>query len=473
MNANIFFLVIMFISTYPVLLILYYTQLSAVEEMKGTLFGIRCSSDWMPDDERTRLIVTYKKQLKRLLFIMAPIPLVSLFVPYMSVSTTIWMTWLLSAIVLFFLPYAQGFNRVKELKAAHSLPADQTGVTFHELKQAGTIRTLRLSDLLPLILCNVGIVLFSLFYFRGQRLQSYWTVLITFALCALLLSAAGISMDRMKTRVISRDSDININFTRAGKKIWKQFWLTLCLLMTASDLLFLLCLLLPGVSDRTAFWLCMAESLLMCIALIGLLISAMNKKQKLERLYEKDRDDVFDQDDKYWIGGLLYYNPKDRHTMVEKRVGIGTTCNLATPFGKGLTLFSGLCLMPIPLACVWLMLEEFTPISLSLQEEALVAEHIGTCYNIPLEEILSVTLMEELPHSTKVYGTNMSGLEKGQFRNSADGRVEECLNPLQGVFLRVETAEQIYYLGSYDETDTRRVYEQLCGELTDIAPSLP
>mgnify|MGYP000402853434 CR=1 FL=1 len=26
-----------------------------------------------------------------------------------------------------------------------------------------------------------------------------------------------------------------------------------------------------------------------------------------------------------WIGGILYYNPSDPHTMVEQRVGIGTT----------------------------------------------------------------------------------------------------------------------------------------------------
>lgn len=48
-------------------------------------------------------------------------------------------------------------------------------------------------------------------------------------------------------------------------------------------------------------------------------------------VYQKiiDRDD-----DRYWIGGMLYYNPDDPALLVEKRVGLGWDFNYAKPAAK-------------------------------------------------------------------------------------------------------------------------------------------
>ena len=45
-------------------------------------------------------------------------------------------------------------------------------------------------------------------------------------------------------------------------------------------------------------------------------------------------------EDEAWIFGLFYYNPKDKSSIVETRAGIGTSVNMATGLGKGLTIFS-------------------------------------------------------------------------------------------------------------------------------------
>lgn len=120
-----------------------------------------------------------------------------------------------------------------------------------------------------------------------------------------------------------------------------------------------------------------------------------------------------------------------------------------------------LCLLIVPVLSIRLMVDEFTPLNLYVQGDALVAEHTDTEYTIPLEDVVGVTLLGELPKGRKVHGTNMDTLEIGTFRNSADGRVEECLNPKQNLFLRVETEDTIYYLSSYSEDATREVYERI------------
>lgn len=47
--------------------------------------------------------------------------------------------------------------------------------------------------------------------------------------------------------------------------------------------------------------------------------------------HTKKQDSV--DEDQYWKGGLIYYNPNDPSIFVEKRFGIGYTINLANPIG--------------------------------------------------------------------------------------------------------------------------------------------
>lgn len=110
--------------------------------------------------------------------------------------------------------------------------------------------------------------------------------------------------------------------------------------------------------------------------------------------------------------------------MVEQRVGIGTTVNMATSLGKGLTIFSAIMMLSFPLLCIWLIQEEFTPIDLVIQNHTLCAQHLKTDYQIPLSEIKDPTLLtaSDLPDWTRTYGTSMDTLEKAHLP-SPEGRM--------------------------------------------------
>ncbi|HEX6541118.1 MAG TPA: DUF5808 domain-containing protein [Ktedonobacterales bacterium] len=56
-------------------------------------------------------------------------------------------------------------------------------------------------------------------------------------------------------------------------------------------------------------------------------------------------------DDRYWIAGIIYYNPDDPDALVPKRYGYGRTINFGHPRGKvALLVLIGLILLPIVLA---------------------------------------------------------------------------------------------------------------------------
>ena len=147
--------------------------------------------------------------------------------------------------------------------------------------------------------------------------------------------------------------------------------------------------------------------------------------------------------------------------MVTMRAGIGTTMNLATPAGFGLTAFGLAALLMIPLCCVWLILEEFTPLKLSIEQQALTAEHLRVEYEIPLSEISEAELTEDYPTWSKVAGTNMDHLLKGTFHVRNDRDYEVFLDPQNEVFLRIQTADEVYYMSASDDETTRGLYEEI------------
>lgn len=59
-----------------------------------------------------------------------------------------------------------------------------------------------------------------------------WLTIIIW-LCGLVMTAVAVWMDRQPTAVINNDSDVNLNYTRARKNIWKNFWLIVLWLNTA------------------------------------------------------------------------------------------------------------------------------------------------------------------------------------------------------------------------------------------------
>ncbi len=462
MLSNLFVNLFLLITLYPVLFILYFSQIGEGDFKRGTLFGIRCSSEWLSKEEYARIRADYRRRMKRLLILLAVLPFALLPIPYFSVCLTLWMAWMFAAIFLMMLPYAQGFSQVREWKRLRTSLEGQEPPLQCELQEAGRIRTLRPIHWLPLTVCNLLLPAALLLRFQGKRLLSYGILLSGLDLSVFLLVGCALWMDRMKTQIISRDSDVNVNFTRANKKLVRDFWLANCWAMTGLNVLLAAYLFTPAPSDRLPTLLLLGGSVGLCILALFLTVRMARKINRLRSLYRDKTDYLPEEDEAHWIGGILYYNPRDRHTLVPKRAGIGTTVNMATPAGKGLTLVSILSILVVPVMCIWLMLEEFTPIDLTLREDVLTASHVSTEYAIPLEEIVSVTFLTELPRRTKVSGTNMTALEKGTFRISAEGRVKECLNPMLGAYLRVETGDTIYYLSGYSAEATQKIYRSLC-----------
>ena len=148
--------------------------------------------------------------------------------------------------------------------------------------------------------------------------------------------------------------------------------------------------------------------------------------------------------------------------MVSQRVGMGTTINIATKAGKVWWGISIIVMLSLPVLLGWLIFEEFTPISLSIEEDELHANHLKTEHELLIAEIEKLELVDDLPKLTKSVGSAMETLAKGSFRIKGTG--EKCilfLNPQNEKFLRFEVDGQVYYMSGFDDEETMKVYETI------------
>jgi uncharacterized membrane protein len=100
-----------------------------------------------------------------------------------------------------------------------------------------------------------------------------------------------------------------------------------------------------------AFFLLLIAAVLIASALILFLPTQRSHRHPGSPTNRRRTGPVFRDDDRYWYGGLFYYNPDDPDPFVPKRFGWGWTLNFAHPMGKlFLAIMAAMILLPVVLS---------------------------------------------------------------------------------------------------------------------------
>lgn len=427
------------------------------------VMGSRIPKEYQEDEEWEKIRRKFKKQLIWITVCLLPVPFLGFFIPYDSIIITMDMIWLLFVFLLPFLAFYQGNKKVKERKVLKGYRTGQSRARLVDTKAASIQRKVSHgSFLLACVVSFLPLIITGMLDLEAKCA----VMLVTGALgsVTVLFWIYGYFCVHEKGEVISENSTINENFLRAKCKLWDS-----CMKHCAwGNALFTLMIYgLMVFSVKGLFWsgqgmaaviLCM----LYCVVLVGILI---RKSRKISRIRQKLMGEagIAVDDDDEWICGMFYYNPNDGHFMIEKRVGIGTTVNLATVGGK---IFSGITvasILLIPIVCIWMIFEEFTPVSVVVsQNDTVVVSHLKKEYEINISDINSVKLLDTLPEHEKIMGTDMQTLEKGIFSSKAYGKFYACLVPEKTPYLLLRTDKETYIFSASDEKVTKQIYETLC-----------
>ena len=449
---------ILCICMYPFVLIMYVLLKNEAESKKGIYYGVTVPKEHRSAPEIKEITAVYHKQMKRSLWAMLIFPIPALFLPWESIVVAVWMLWMTISIFIFFVPFAIANGKLKEIKREKEWQTETTADVEVEIKSAGAIRRVKWYHFILQCVTSVILPVLVIFGDFGSRRQPLFVMMLTFAGISFMFWGIAVWQDRQKTQIISSDSDVNVNYNRAKKNLYKNFWV-LCSWVNVGYMVWLLfCVDEWGRFTQMFWWATGGYLLGTMIPLIWM----VKKKSALDKTYETKRNKVTSEDnDDNWIWGMLYYNPKDRHSMVEKRVGIGTTMNMATGGGKAMMAFAGVTLLSLPVISIWVIMLEFTPIQLVADENRIVANHLREEYVISMPAIEEAELLDELPKMSRNSGTAMENLKKGSWSIAEEGNCTVFLDPRNDVFLRIETPSRRYYLSGQNDEETKAVYDAI------------
>ncbi len=440
--------VIMAVCLYGCLVLTYLQLRNETRHQKGLLLGVTLPEEADALPEVSTIVKAFKRQLNFscILLILFSIP--TFFIKNISLSLTLWMLWLFADLLLPYLPYFKANKALKAIKKEQGYPVtpsrrivDTTASEFSLPKPIG-LWTL----LLPLAISLIPALV------PGQAIVMRWVYLAD-ALSLILLWACGRWLFRRRADMVTSDPTRNQTLVRVRRLYWDRFWrfnlwacavLNLCMYLFQNSGLYLVVTLLLTV-----------------VILVGSLWMDLSLRRAQEHL--TDRTDIIADEDDAWLGGVLYYNPSDKRTMVAKRLGIGTTVNLATKGGKIYMVFAIVLIMGCLLIGPILGVVDTVPPRLEVtSDNTLVALHGSKeKYVIALDDITDAELYDTLPESSRVFGVGMSHYLEGDFTVSGQGMAKFCLDPTAPVFLRVETDDKTYWFTAETPEQTQQVAEWL------------
>ncbi|MCR4762274.1 MAG: DUF5808 domain-containing protein [Lachnospiraceae bacterium] len=417
-------------------------------------------------DEVERIVTTARRRALYITKGCTALSVILLFLHGMILQTFIWTVFIFAAIFAETVPFIMGHRDLMAVKRRLGI-ASGKGISFADLKAAGSVHALKPGRVLVPNLLGLAVVVFALLVDLGvinmdtvtAKGSFLGTIMVTtYWLTGVLITFFAYLMGNMKNTVISTDSDINANYNRAKKKNLADLnvlflWLN-TILIFAVYLLFMM-----GCSEMMLMF-----SIGIYIAIMMIYMALFVRgNSRIEARYIKELSLVSD-DDEYWIGGLIYYNPTDTRAMVEKRAGIGTTVNYGHPLGKVSAVFMVLILAATALLLIWLGMLDVVPVSLRLEDDKLICHQLRDEYVIVLDDIVSAELDDELSEHKiyRTFGVGMGNLLKGDFTVDGKSGCKFFMNPAGKAYIRIETADgKCYYISGETAEDTNDIYKEL------------
>ena len=470
---------IMFLCLVPALWITFFCMYPKNWRERKLVLGVNNRPEFQADpaaDEVEKIVQKSRRNARTINMICTLIAAVLLLLRGFAMMTFVWTCFIFIAIFVSMVPFIFGHRDMMAIKRKLGIVSEK-GVSFVDLKTAGSVHALKTSRVILPIVVGLAAVVFSFLADLGvirpgdDTLAGTFGRTITLAgtlertitlgsfwLMGILIVFMAYAMDNMKNTVISTDSDINANYNRAKKKSWAD--MNVGFLWAGTIYMLLMAVLLFVRYSEMLMIVGMGIYLVVLMAELAVFVSVTSK---IDARYQKEIS-VISDDDEYWIGGMIYYNPNDKRAMVEKHAGIGTTVNFAHPVGKITAVFLAISIVVTILSIVWIGMLESTPIRLRIEKNQLICHQLRDEYVIPMRTITTVEFGEDITQHSVIRsaGVGMESLLKGNFVVDQQSGCKVFLDPTQKVFLHIVTDDGTsYYIGGATASETQMVYDEL------------
>lgn len=311
---------------------------------------------------------------------------------------------------------------------------------------------------------GVPVVIVGIFcYWKMEQVQSIFgmwiliTVLVIFLTGVLLYEIFA----RVSSATYSENTDINIALNKAYKGAWTRYGV----LISYTSVLYLPLLSMinaeHGYSRLFIIYIVIIVVLSSILSVIPMLV-IHHKLQKLKtKLLQAEVEEYYVDDDEFWTV-FTYNNPYDKRTWVTKRVGIGTTMNMATAGGKIFAYSAMVITVATILWSMWISIPiDFDTIAMEENETYYEVGIWGDYHKIQKSEVSSIELLEELPTTYKNVGSSTSRMKTGIFSVKGYGQSVVYIMVEVPLYIAIELEDESYVFINGEDVETTMEYYEL------------
>lgn len=418
-------------SILPLLPIEYHLMRNEIKFKKNIVVGVT-----LPHESRYHAGIKlrldrYVRELKLifLLLVLAAIPCIP--VRPLGAAMFVWGIWILLVITLPYIPYIRCNRDLKVIKLENGWNYQPRDVLFVDTAAIPKEKWHSPWLFIPsVLLCLLPIL--------WDRML-IWVYLLNGA-CALSCWLCYRYLYRNRAELVDADQELSQVLSHIRRRNWGKVWLYCAYSLAAVNLAMWL------VIQNAVFGLVLILLLSALVVYAAVRIEFLTRRVQEKLTLESGKAWYTDEDDK-WIWGLFYYNPNDTHSIINNRVGTNSTFNLARPAGKIFTGVTVIVLLSIPFMGFMFSGVGEKPLDLSVSDSMITASYSSSLYEVEIETIESVELLDQLPQGmNRVYGVGAEKLLMGRFRSNELGDITLCLDPQCPPFLLIKTTDGRQFL---------------------------
>ena len=438
------FNILMWASIFWIAPLLGYIMTNNAKFKKNIAVGVTFMEDGKQDAEVISRLNRYKKQVKMITIVLLLALIPGVFVSRFWILLTYYLVWTYVTMFIYAIPFYLCNKDLKAIKKRRGWVQHQGEKVEIDMENIPNFK--EISPLLFIIPCIVSLL--PLIWDR-----TFYVLYITSAASVLVFWFSYRYFYRNRSEKVNEEKDLTRVLTQIRHYNWSKIWIVaswMTIPLSFSGLLFI-------SHPALALTLIFLVTAVICVEAVSIEVKLRKMQEKLTR--GSGVGAIVDEDDK-WIGGMIYYNPNDSRLIVNERVGMNTTLNLARTSGKVITLFFLILLLALPFTGPAMNVYYKQPIKIEVTKDEVEASQGITNYRIKLSDIKNVELIDELSDDlVRVNGTSFDDLLKGDFRDGNENLVL-LLRPESKPFIRITDKNGKVFVFSF-RGDVKGKFEEI------------
>ncbi|MFA9466631.1 MAG: DUF5808 domain-containing protein [Velocimicrobium sp.] len=288
--------------------------------------------------------------------------------------------------------------------------------------------------------------------------QEYHYFSLVFPICSLISVVIGflayMIVTKERTITYSENTEVNLALNQIYKHQWSKCWI---LQAHIGSILYTLMFFLVQYRILDSSVMMALLGISTCLTYAPILSAYYTIRNERHNLLLFTSKEVYIDEDQYWATGN-YNNPNDKRIWVEKRIGFGTTVNMASKFGKFSNVFLAIIVIGTIVLAKFLMPLDFGTVEFELKNHIAYISAPMYSDSFSIDDVKTMEQIDQLPKMSKHNGGDSDRFFVGKFNVQGYGNCSVYVHRNNPPYIVITLSDRIIIFNGVTPQKTDEFY---------------